>query len=576
MKFHRNTNAISKFLVSIVLFSISSAIYTAHQNPAQAYELSIYNDTPFLLWATIGICILVPLLLYYVMNFRHQYILLPFVILSAGLIYLIPLLRGYFYWGVADPLTHLGRLRLVLQTDFSLISVIYPNTYSIAALLHYVTDLNPRASLLLLAPTVVICWTLTMAVIIRNISERQNGLILGGVAAAMMIPVTPASLLVPHPATLTAYFFASTYMIIIIFNKLNYLRGKLLITIFAISLVFWHPLTAFVIAIFFAGYKFMTSNHNKSQNIASSVFILTITAVFASRLLYSVAIHGIVTTIYNALTSVGFSLFTFTSQTSSSASSVGTSFINLIIIEFSVAIVFAILSIVAFIISISQLYHTSQVDNYPSQVLGMTFGAFAIFGFVIFMSVIGVDFKFLLRNISIVLTTGTIIGAVLLSRTAGPNAPTLKQWGIVFLIFLLFSASLLTALPTTLSYQQSRHVTESTYSGYEMVFDTGVDHKNMLGIRAWPYRYHYAISGAGPIAPRYTDQQVGDHFYNQTLHTKCSREYLAVGAGDFERETSLYNGFRYNESDFYYLQRQSGISTVYTNDGFKLYKVCSE
>ena len=74
--------------------------------------------------------------------------------------------------------------------------------------------------------------------------------------------------------------------------------------------------------------------------------------------------------------------------------------------------------------------------------------------------------------------------------------------------------------------------------------------------------------------PRFPREGIPDHFANHSLNTYYTENtYLTITDSDKQRETELFNGFRFNESDFAYLYESDSTNKIYNNNGMSLYMV---
>jgi len=67
---------------------------------------------------------------------------------------------------------------------------------------------------------------------------------------------------------------------------------------------------------------------------------------------------------------------------------------------------------------------------------------------------------------------------------------------------------------------------------------------------------------------------IPDHFDNRTLRTYYEEPvYIPVTEADRVRDPELWNGFRFSDADFEYLETEPGINKVQSNGGYTLYRV---
>ncbi|MFC6990554.1 hypothetical protein ACFQH3_01365 [Haladaptatus sp. GCM10025707] len=89
------------------------AIVSAYQSPATAYEVSIYAATPDGFWAGIGIAVVCGLLVAWFVTPTNRIRTLAILLVASAIVAVaaLPIIRGYFFVGAGDSLTHLGWMR---------------------------------------------------------------------------------------------------------------------------------------------------------------------------------------------------------------------------------------------------------------------------------------------------------------------------------------------------------------------------------------------------------------------------------------------------------------------------------
>ena len=116
---------IIKVTCAVAFVLIAVAVIIAWQSPATAYESSIYPNTPTIVWtflvlsAACGIGIVV----HQVYTRQHRrsklWVLgLLLVIFSYTSLLSLHIIRGYAFWGVHDPATHLGEIKNIIDTGY--------------------------------------------------------------------------------------------------------------------------------------------------------------------------------------------------------------------------------------------------------------------------------------------------------------------------------------------------------------------------------------------------------------------------------------------------------------------------
>jgi len=175
------------------------------------------------------------------------------------------------------------------------------------------------------------------------------------------------------------------------------------------------------------------------------------------------------------------------------------------------------------------------------------------------------------RHLGFLMVIGTILGSLYIT---GIYKKTNKPWNrriltVIFLIFLILSLPLVHMSPYI--YQSNPHVTSQQMTGYETTFEVSGD-TELITVRDSPRRFSHALYGKetrkSPAAVKSPDG-----FANQGLSSEYNQSMLLILTTKAEqRETELYNGFRFSSEDFEYI-RNSNNSKVYDNSGYTLYYI---
>jgi hypothetical protein len=144
----------------------------------------------------------------------------------------------------------------------------------------------------------------------------------------------------------------------------------------------------------------------------------------------------------------------------------------------------------------------------------------------------------------------------------------------IFGLVLMLVLSLLVYFPSPYILQPNNQVTESQLEGYEAGLDHSQASLDIMFIRSPPSRYFDAQ--VRPTGQRRgdtyrNDLKTPDHFANQRLHQRDLTTYVVVTSADYKRDVKIYKGFRFNRSDFEYLESAPGINRVYSSGGTTFY-----
>jgi len=196
------------------------------------------------------------------------------------------------------------------------------------------------------------------------------------------------------------------------------------------------------------------------------------------------------------------------------------------------------------------------------------------FGLFLFTLAIDITTQYF-RYHGFIMATVTIISAYSVKYLhAKLAADRLLNTVYVFGLVLMLVLSLLVYFPSPYILQPNNQVTESQVEGYE----TGLEHSqpshDIMFIRSPPSRYFNAQivpTGQSRRDIYRDDIKTPDHFANQSLHQRDLTTYIAVTSADYKRDIKLYKGFRFNRSDFEYLESAPGINKVHSSGGTTFY-----
>src|SRR6056297_1642396 len=153
----------SRLLLTIGFAALSGAPLAAHQAPATAYELSLYRATPTLVWVGLAVAFLTSL----VVSATAPSRLLRRIALTLGgastlTVVALPVLRGYYFYGSADPMTHLGWARDISAGILDPASLFYPGLHTTAVILHETLGYPIRLGILV----VILCFAAVFLVFV--------------------------------------------------------------------------------------------------------------------------------------------------------------------------------------------------------------------------------------------------------------------------------------------------------------------------------------------------------------------------------------------------------------------------
>ena len=193
---------------------------------------------------------------------------------------------------------------------------------------------------------------------------------------------------------------------------------------------------------------------------------------------------------------------------------------------------------------------------------------------------------------------GSIVGGRQIKAIAGRTTIHHRRSIVHVTLAVIVVVALLTSVPVMYRSptvgQPTEHVTQSTLEGVELTtnyvsddpfLDTRITWHHMRSAIIGKSTSKYGYVGYEPIrdtlSPVNSTKNTApmqsfapDHFANQSLSTVVDQEtYLIVTSYDKQTYLNLYDGYRFNKSDFRYLEQSPQIGKVVTTGEYDLYRV---
>lgn len=251
---------VNKFLavIALVFVALSLAII-ARTSPATGHEITIYDAYPSHLWLfmiasiTCGIGILM-----------HQAFTreesrwwlagLAIVILTNSIFLLLPVFRGYAFYGFGDAATHLGWMRDIINTGHITPNDLYPIEHILGASLVQMTGISLESIIPLFSVLFSGMYIAFMYLLARSVASNQGQVLL------VIVLATPLIYTANHAAIQPSLF--SLFMVPCLFylylRRERSLSGRLantiLILLLALLITYFHPVTALYVIVTFLGF----------------------------------------------------------------------------------------------------------------------------------------------------------------------------------------------------------------------------------------------------------------------------------------------------------------------------------
>jgi len=575
---------------------LTAGVVAAFTTPTDGVELSIYTATPLAYWVGVTAALVLSVAVSFAgrLGGIERVASLGLGGLAVTTIAGLPLIRGYYFYGAGDSLTHLGWMRMMDAGQLAPTALLYPGIHTVSLFISDVAGLADRRAMMLTVVVYTVVYLLFVPLCVAAISDSQRGLVVGAFAGMLLLPVNNVStFLMPYPTTQAIFLVP-----LVLYAAIWYLRSAdgglrsglfsgmgLLLALVALPVTVVHPQQAVSLAAVFVALAFVQTVARwrwpdgtiAEQASLHGHALLTMGAVVAwsagherARVVSQSLIRRIIE---------GAQVGNEVAQRSGSLSELGSGLFALFLKLFLVGAVFTLLAglvVVGILIARGRLPTPDRDELVPMLGIGLVpvFGAFAAF----YLASLTVQpFRFL--GFAFVLIT--VLGAVALSDVVmqSLDGPARTLRGVVAVAFVVFLALQLVAVhPSPYIFKSSGEVTKQSVDGYETAFEYRDPDIAFTGIRSGPNRYVDAAFGpydeqsirfpgktTSVPPPAFREQGVAAH------HTDA--RYLAVTEETYQREVGLYRGLRYGETGFERLQANPEVNRISSSSEFALYHV---
>lgn len=556
--------------------SISVAVIAAYLHPATGYELSIYSSTPPAFWAGIGISILIS---FWLLLARGSAVDvtggLSLGVASGTVMLLLPMLRGYYMYGEADSMTHLGYVLDLSTGAIDPHSILYPGLHLVTNFVSEVTAIAPNRAIVFTMSIFAVPWLLFLPLVVRELSPRKKAVSIwaGLVAALAFAPFNQISLHPrPHPATLATIFSISVIFVFLRLRSGNRPEWVVAFLLFAVALMVYHPQIAIVMVILVISawlvreFEDSIAGRNLELETGHIALYLAFGLVIWLWIGSSALFDQVLTVLFGHLNAPVDAV----SARTSAASELG---VSTRVLALKIGAKVILLSAFATGLLLSWRERDARVWHlaFASVPIGIFVGLFAATG----------QLNQFTRYIGFGVVIASILGGVglvvLMERSQSLSRPQLARGGLVSLVAILLVISTPTIFIDPYAEKPNFQVSEGMYTGYETTFSYQDRGTPILFIRSPPIRYADAIYGTSTNHVRGSELEASyvqppEDFLTPPLHTQYDgSRYLMVTEADYKRDVQLYKGIRYGPRDFEYLQQDSHVTLIYSNGEAELY-----
>lgn len=584
--------------------SLCFATIIAWSRPATGYEPSIYGGTPVLFWVGTLIALMAAVATSFRPTRTHRVAGLALAGMNIITIVALPIIRGYYWVGEGDSLTHIGFALDIQNGLLPLQGFRYPAVHTIGILISDVIGVSLFQSLLLVIPIFILLFFLFVPLAVRELVPNLSAIVVGVFSGFFLLQMNFLGVhMHVHP---TSQALMIVPMVLFLFTASSLRSDRRLFVPFVtavIALILTHPQQAANLLILLSSMTVIALIHSQrgasDSRIGYRDLLIPTLATGALFWLWVGNLAGFETALAGFILNlilVETGTATEVASRSVSLSQIGGSIEGIFLKIFSVALLFCLLTGSMMIEGFNKLMTHTDVNQKWLTIPDMRNETriililYLLFGIV---GIIGIFLAYLVANITsqyfrhygfmmvIVSITGSIPLAQLLTylseRFRLPSTNTVYA----IIVFFLLLLSIPVIYPSPYIYQTSGHVTEAQLKGYGTAFSYSDEEIYYSNVRSSPDRYGDAIYGTTDKSQEYYREgssiPVPDHFANQNLRSYFEDpRYLAITEADRVRDGDVYKGFRFNNQDFKYVDNESGINKIQSNGGLDIYLVTPE
>ncbi|WP_248516614.1 hypothetical protein [Salinarchaeum laminariae] len=588
----RRRGTAQKLALAVGFLALAVGIAAAYRSPTTGYEQSIYRATPFAYWAAIGVATLIGGWVAVTASRRRRDAAHLLVAIAVISVLALPAIRGYYFYGAGDSLTHLGWAKEMDRGSWGPLQSLYPGVHLGGIIFGHVAGVELRRALVVLPLTVFpLAFVTFVSLTVSVVSDRPWAATIGLLSGLLFVPINGLTI---HPM---AHPSSQAIMLVpfVIYLMIRYLTAEVAArSLFsassvafgfaAVALVFYHPqetmdLVAMLLAIALVQYCYR--RWNPTHPIASHHSIRAHTLVVGLAFLVWTFRHprarGRTEYVISGLLGEGPQTVQQAGTWSSSLQAVGGSVELLFLKLFAVTVVFGVIAGLLALRTFRSGTSPTTRDALVTYLVAGLIPPGLLMAFVFVADQGDHYFRFL----GFLAVPITILGAVAIAESVESLGVRSSGRTVAIALCTLFAVMLVVQAAgfhqSPYMYKSNQQVTDGSIEGYETTFDYRQGDTVVLGIRGGPRRYVDAIYGthaADRSASLSATGGVRGPVFNANLTTAYeSDRYLTIDDGDYQREVDLYKGLRYSEAGFERLERDAAISRVISNGDLEVYRV---
>jgi len=605
-------------ILEIVSYGIIplATYYLLKSPPVTGYEPSIYTSLSEIFWIIISIGITSSILVIFFSAFFQRYNHWKYGLISLILLYCcvfyIPYYRGYLLYGRGgdDILVHLGDIKAIIYTGYIANNNIYPVVHLIGSEIKLIGELSLRSVVNIISLLFLVIYFLSLPLVIRGSPEmsrntvEQLGLFILSFGGFLFFSELHNRL---HPSILSffvvplfLYLFRSAY-------TSQDTRYILILSVFSLLFVFFHPMTSFLIIIMLGVFAiFESSCCTAREKTLLRFYIMTTILLSVPLMLWILSKYPGVKLFRAVITALIYSETTYNPPGEGYISLINVAGLSLfqigriiinryghVIIYYVLSFIFAIITIIDTINKITNKpgnkIKTSNTSFYHLQLL------YSIQFFIgVLLSIIFMFGEYLVESNPLRVSRYGIVMASIFLGISFYRVYVITQYNhkkriimtmvVVALFFTVSLLSLLSLFDDPRTIEPNAHLTYMEWSGITSFFE----HRYLeipaalAGLNLYKYEDCYFSTYYSPRnREHFLTGGIPSHFGyldNKTLKDVFNKSPLYVITTEFNKYSHLVfpekvrpKVRQYLNEDFRKLHVDSTVNKIYENGGFEVW-----
>ncbi|MFB6159822.1 MAG: hypothetical protein ABEJ61_01440 [Haloferacaceae archaeon] len=581
----------SESILAVGFLALGVGVLSAVLDPATGYRVSLYRATPAPFWLGVGVAAVVAVLTAFGdRDAEYQYLGALLGGFAMVAVVGLPLLRGYHFYGSADPLTHLGWAKDLVAGDISPFAMIYPGVHTVTVLLAEVTGYSIARSMMVVVFAFVVLFLLVVPLAVHRIVRSRHAVTVGAFAAILLLPINHVSMhLRAHPFTQTVLFTALVLFLVVLYATRStddggaFSASGVLLVVAALATILYHPQQAtnvIVVLVALSALQFVVGRRRPATDLATDrpLYVPTAIAVaaYAAWTLpaewfhRAVARHG--SAVVGYLTGSPPQLGDRVASQSASLLAIGASPVELFLKLFLPGTVFVVLAgLFVARLATGSLDPRSDRERTVGTYLAVALVAMLpVFVVYVLASVAEMYF----RHHGFIMLLVTLLGAVAVAHAlATADGRSRRAFRVSLVAGMLVMLPLVgaTVYQSPYIYKANQHVTEMQVTGYEASLEYADDEVTLAGIRSSATRFSDAVHGVRGSTTY--DTEIEGRTLRRLPSAYEGGGYLVVTEADRKREVVAYRGLRYTRDQFASLDDQASVNVVFANGEVTMYQV---